>query len=73
MPRAVAEEMVDKQRLARLLACFGEMRCAAKHVDERRLADVASADESIFGQSAFGAHRDIGRRYDKSCGVNHVE
>lgn len=67
IPGVVDAEVVDKPGFAGCSRDFGESRPAGEHVDERRFADVAAADEGDVAQvvlrdlrNAFGTAPEFG-------------
>ena len=65
IPFVVDDEMVDEQRLTGSGGSLCQAFVVAKHVDETRLADIASSDEGKLRLVVFGAHRHGGCRDDK--------
>ena len=53
IPTVVDAEMVDKPRLARGAGNFGQAAATCEHIDQRRLADVAAADEGELRERVF--------------------
>jgi hypothetical protein len=56
----VDEEVVDHLGLTRRARCFGQAGVAGQHIDERRLADIGTANERILRFIGLGAERYVG-------------
>ena len=54
MPLAVDAEMVDEHRLARGGRGHGQTLAPRQHIDKTALADIAAANEGVFGKGRGG-------------------
>jgi hypothetical protein len=52
--------MVDQLRFTWFLRCFGQLLYASKHVDQRALAHIGSADKGNLSPIGLGTFGDVG-------------
>jgi hypothetical protein len=48
VPFVIDRKMIDQLRFAGSAGCLGQFVIVAKHIDQRRLADVAAADKGVL-------------------------
>ena len=70
MPLLVDAEMVDEHRLARRGGGHGEVFAARQHIDKTALADIAAANEGVFGKGRGGTLLYTTTANDKFCALD---
>jgi len=69
-PRAVDREEIDQLRLARQVGDLREVLLLRQQVDQRRLADVGTADEGELREHGVRARGQVGRADGKEGGLD---
>ena len=55
----VDEEVVDEQSLTGFLTGLRQLGVVREHIDKTGLADIASTNEGIFGNSSLGTLHNV--------------